>query len=130
MSLTSLIPTPLTPYIWAIKLGAIAVAVFAVFGAGTYAGIRWESSKVAALQIQIAETSSKANQATVDAIQKSVTNALAANAQTQQKAQEREQQTAALIERLSHVPTTSSCVRSPAISTYLNGLRNGRPNNH
>lgn len=111
--------------LWTKVIGA-AVGVILVFGAGTYAGVRWEKSEVQALQLQIAQNTAKANQATVDAIQKSVSDALTANAQTAAKAQERDAKTAALIERLSHVPTTASCVRSPAISTYLDGLRNGR----
>ncbi len=115
--------------IWTKVIGA-AIAFIMIFSAGTYAGIRWEKSEVQALQLQIAQNAAAADKATVQAIQKSVADALAANNAAAQRAAEREQKTAALIERLSHVPPTSSCVRSPAISTYLDGLRNGRTGIH
>lgn len=65
-----------------------------------------------------------ANAKTVLAIQQSVSDAITANNQTAQLAQERLARTASLMEKLSHVPKTKACIAaSPAMSAYLDSLR-------
>lgn len=113
-----------------VKLAIWAGAALALIGVGFAGGLRWDADKVSSLKLQIAQNAATANQKTVDAISKSVASAIAANNDTAQKAAEREQKTAALIERLSHVPTTANCTHSPAVRTYLDGLRDGRADSH
>lgn len=108
-----------------------------VVGAGVAGVAAWEtrgafdSETTASVQKQLddcnlgkATDAAKANAKTSQALSDSLGQVRALENELADKANARDAQTAALMEKLSHVPHTTVCMSSSAIRAYLDSVRN------